>query len=191
MLVFALRMNFRTLALIALAVLPMLGLSSCSSTSKIKGIPAKLPPIALSGTVRTPPHSMPTYQYPFDSGGRYVSEWAAEGERRSGRSASATTDDQSKWTGSHEGAATGRRIVINTTSKPKSKSSSSKTTSKSKSGSGTKKSGSSGGGSYVVKKGDTLSSIARRNNTTVSKIKAANGMSSDFLSVGKSLKIPR
>lgn len=190
MFAFALRMNFRALALIALAVLPMLGLSSCSSTSKIKGIPAKLPPIALSGTVRTPPHSMPTYQYPFDSGGRYVSEWAAEGERRSGRSASATTDDQSKWTGSHEGAATGRRIVINTTSK--SKSSSSKTTSKSKSGSGTKKSGSSsGGGSYVVKKGDTLSAIARRNNTTVSKIKAANGMSSDFLNVGKSLKIPR
>ncbi|WP_081892492.1 LysM peptidoglycan-binding domain-containing protein [Verrucomicrobium sp. BvORR106] len=188
---FAFRMNLRTLALLALAALPMLGLSSCSSTSKIKGIPDKLPPITLTGTVRTPPHSMPSHAYPFDSGGRYVSDWAAEGERRSGRSAAATSDDQEKWTGSHEGAATGRRIVIKTTT-PKSKSSSSKTAS-SKSKSSKTKSGSSsgGGGSYVVKKGDTLSSIARRNGTSVAKIKSANGMSSDFLSVGKSLKIPR
>lgn len=187
---FAFRMNLRTLALIALAALPMLGLSSCSSTPKIKGIPDKLPPITLTGTVRTPPHSMPSHAYPFDSDGRYVSDWAAEGERRSGRSAAATSADQEKWTGSHEGAATGRRIVIKTT--PKSKSSSSKTAS-SKSKSGKSKSGSSGGGggSYVVKKGDTLSSIARRNGTTVAKIKSANGMSSDFLSIGKSLKVPR
>lgn len=183
----AFRMNLRALALVALAALPMLGLSSCSSTSKIKGIPDKLPPITLTGTVRTPPHSMPSHSYPFDSGGRYVSDWAAEGERRSGRSAAATSADQEKWSGSHEGAATGRRIVIKTT--PKSKSSSSKTAS-SKSKAGKSKSG-SGGGSYVVKKGDTLSAIARRNGTTVAKLKAANGMSSDFLSIGKSLKVPR
>lgn len=168
-------MNFRTVALPALALLPMLWLSSCTSSSKIKGIPDQLPVIALTGTVRTPPHSMPSYQYPFDSSGRYVSEWAAEGERRSGRSASATSDDQSKWTGSHGGAATGKRITIKTKPKPKSGS----------------KSGASGGSIYVVQKGDTLSAIARRKGTTVAKIKAANGLSSDFLSIGKKLKIPR
>ena len=46
------------------------------------------------------------------------------------------------------------------------------------------------GRSYTVKKGDTLSAIASRNSTTVAKIKAANGMSSDFLSIGKVLRIP-
>lgn len=46
------------------------------------------------------------------------------------------------------------------------------------------------GSIYTVVKGDTLSAIARKKGTTVAKIKAANGMSSDFLSIGKKLKIP-
>jgi LysM repeat protein len=41
-----------------------------------------------------------------------------------------------------------------------------------------------------VKKGDTLSAIAARNGTSVAKIKAASGLSSDFLSIGKVLKLP-
>lgn len=40
---------------------------------------------------------------------------------------------------------------------------------------------------YTVKKGDNLSSIARRNGTTVSRIKSWNGMTSDRLSIGKRL----
>jgi len=46
------------------------------------------------------------------------------------------------------------------------------------------------GSSYTVVKGDTLSAIARKKGTTVAKIKAANGMSNDFLSIGKKLMIP-
>ena len=46
------------------------------------------------------------------------------------------------------------------------------------------------GSTYTVVKGDTLSAIARKKGTTVAKIKSANGMSSDFLSIGKKLKIP-
>ena len=42
-----------------------------------------------------------------------------------------------------------------------------------------------------IKKGDTLSAIARKHGTTVSKLKAANGMSSDSIREGKSLKIPK
>ena len=47
------------------------------------------------------------------------------------------------------------------------------------------------GGSYTIKKGDTLGAIAAKHGTTVSKLKAANGMSSDFIREGKSLKIPK
>ncbi len=40
---------------------------------------------------------------------------------------------------------------------------------------------------YRVKRGDNLSSIARRNGTTVARIKSWNGLTSDRLSVGKQL----
>lgn len=43
---------------------------------------------------------------------------------------------------------------------------------------------------YTVKKGDTLWDIAKANNTTVDKIKKANNLSSDNLSIGKKLIIP-
>ncbi len=43
---------------------------------------------------------------------------------------------------------------------------------------------------YTVRSGDTLSGIARRYDTTVSAIKAANGISSDMIRVGQKLVIP-
>jgi membrane-bound lytic murein transglycosylase D len=48
---------------------------------------------------------------------------------------------------------------------------------------------SSGGGSITVKKGDTLGAIARRNHTSVSAIKKANGMTSDNIREGQKLKL--
>jgi len=50
--------------------------------------------------------------------------------------------------------------------------------------------GGGGGGSYTVVKGDTLFSIARRNGTTVNALKSANGLSSDVIRIGQSLRIP-
>ena len=44
---------------------------------------------------------------------------------------------------------------------------------------------------YVVRSGDSLSVIASRFNTSVSKIKKANGLRSDMIRAGQSLKIPR
>jgi LysM repeat protein len=44
--------------------------------------------------------------------------------------------------------------------------------------------------SYTVQRGDTLSGIARRHNTTVQAIKVANGKSSDTIRVGEVLQIP-
>jgi membrane-bound lytic murein transglycosylase D len=46
-------------------------------------------------------------------------------------------------------------------------------------------------GRYRVKKGDTLSSLSRRFETTISEIKKMNGIKGDILKVGKSLKFSR
>lgn len=43
---------------------------------------------------------------------------------------------------------------------------------------------------YVVRRGDTLSSIAQRYNTTVNAIKAANNLRSDTIQIGQRLSIP-
>jgi LysM repeat protein len=196
---------------------------------------------------------MASYEYPFDANGRYVSDWAAEGERRQGRAASATSDDTDKWSRSHGGSSGSRKSSSSakvasssktgSTSKSGSSSrkvadddndsrpSSSKTGSKTKSDStrkvadnddkptGTNKpalkrpapnsddvasndkpksststkaksASSKSGRKYTVKSGDTLSRIAANYGTSVAKIKAANGMSSDFLSIGRVLRIP-
>lgn len=44
---------------------------------------------------------------------------------------------------------------------------------------------------YIVKKGDTLGAIARRNGTSVSAIKKANGLKSDLIGIKQKLVIPR
>jgi LysM repeat protein len=47
-----------------------------------------------------------------------------------------------------------------------------------------------GGEIYVVKSGDTLSKIAKRNGTTVKAIESENGLSATRIKVGEKLKIP-
>ena len=44
---------------------------------------------------------------------------------------------------------------------------------------------------YNVKKGDTLYSIAKNNNTSISEIKRINNLTSNTLSIGQNLKLPR
>ena len=53
-------------------------------------------------------------------------------------------------------------------------------------------SSSTGGGEaiYIVKSGDTLSKIAKRNGTTIKAIESENGLSTTHIKVGQKLKIP-
>ena len=171
--------------------------ASCSSNPKIAGLPEKLPDIALSGSSRTPSHHMASYEYPFDSSGNYVPDWAAEGERRAGRSAAATSDDENRWTGSHGGRATGK---TKTTSGTKSKTVASSSSGGSKGGSGTTKKSTTSGGStstkskgpkYIVKKGDTVEKIASKLGVSAKALRAANGLSGNTVRVGAALTIPK
>jgi membrane-bound lytic murein transglycosylase D len=49
--------------------------------------------------------------------------------------------------------------------------------------------GAAGGSTHTVSRGETLSGIAKRYGTTVSRLKALNGMKSDRLAVGKRLRV--
>ncbi len=64
------------------------------------------------------------------------------------------------------------------------------TKSKSKSTASKSKSKSSSGSRHTVGKGDTLYGIALKKKTTVAKLKAANGLKSDLIRPGQTLKIP-
>lgn len=148
----------------ACSVLPLLLLAACENSAHIKGLPKDLPVINLHGSPDTPPHSLGHADYPFAANGDYKSDWAAEGGQGAGM-------DYSSWRSSHGGSSSRSSAKKKTSSKSAKKS--------------TRK-----GGSYTIKSGDNLGSIARRNGTTVARLKAANGLSSDMIRAGRTLKIP-
>lgn len=156
--------HFTPLLLKACLVLPLLLLAACENSGHIKGLPKDLPVINLHGAPDTPPHSLGHADYPFAANGDYKSDWAAEGGQGAGM-------DYSSWRSSHGGSSSRSSSKKKTSSKSGSKSS--------------RKSG-----SYTIKSGDNLGAIARRNGTTVAKLKAANGLSSDKIRAGRTLKIP-
>lgn len=160
------------------ALLSMVFLASCSS--KNKGLPTNLPNITLNSNTATPPHSLPSYSYPFDSRGNYVSAWAAEGEKKAGRSRVATNSDVRNWSSSHGSSSSARRST-SSSSKPKVRVTST----------ARKKSSASSSRSHTVKRGDTLYGIARRYGSSVAKIKSANGLRSDTIRPGMTLRVPR
>lgn len=170
-------------------------LSSCQQSPPIRGLPKRLPVINLHGSEETPPHDMSRGEYPFDENGAYKTDWV-------GGSSVADTDDSS-WRSSHGGSPTPDRdytppprkkptpVKKTSSSSSKSRSGSKSVANRGKSTSGKSKSTASRSSSYTIKSGDTLSRIAARNGTTVAKLKAANGLRSDSIRTGKTLKIPR
>jgi LysM repeat protein len=50
--------------------------------------------------------------------------------------------------------------------------------------------GGGGGRSVIVKSGDTLTGIAKRNGTSAAAIRSANGMSGDLIKIGQRLNLP-
>ncbi len=182
-------------AVIALTVV----LDSCKSTS---GLPENLPDIALNSSSATPTHHMASYEYPFDSNGNYVSDWAAEGERRAGRSAIATNSDEENWSKSHgnRGSSSKKKsgstkLKSSSTGKKKSDGDDKPTKPASKKSTGSKtgstKPKPSSSTKYTVKTTDSLSSIAKKFGTTTASIKKANGLKSDKVRGGTSLVIPK
>lgn len=161
--------HYPPLLIRACLVFPLLLLAACESSSRIKGLPKNLPVINLHGSPSTPSHTMGHADYPFADNGDYKSDWAAEGGQGAGM-------DYSSWRSSHGSSSSRSSAKKKTPSKSGSKTSGSKSSRK--------------GGSYTIKSGDNLGSIARRNGTTVAKLKAANGMSSDKIRAGKTLRIP-
>ena len=128
--------------------------STNSSSTKLKyynwsGLDAQLP----NGTNATPSHNLPRSEYPFNNKGKYISSWAAEGNKRFG------------------------------TKTTKNRASSRKRSSR-------KPSTSSGSKYHKIVSGDTLYGLALKYGTSVSAIKRANGMRSDVIIKGKTIKIP-
>jgi LysM repeat protein len=91
----------------------------------------------------------------------------------------------SSSTGSSTSVSTAQKSSGSTT-----KSSGSTASTKKKTTSTPAKKKTSSSTAYTVVKGDTLYGLALRKHTTVAKIKAASGISSDKLSIGQKLRIP-
>ncbi len=130
---------------------------------------------------------------PFDDAGNYREDWVAKGE---GASGVRDTPTSAAYTQDADDTPVSPRTVASSGSSGTKKSSSSS------SGSGTRKSTASSKPkpkpkpvakpTYVkVKPGDTLYGLALKNGTTVAAIKSANGLKSDTIVDGKSLKIPK
>lgn len=108
----------------------------------------------------TPSHSMPRHEYPFDSRGNYRKDWV---RAPAGSSSSRTRSSSS--------------------------SSSSRSSSSSSRSSGSSSSRSSAR-YHKVSSGDTLWGISQRYKTSVSAVKRANGLKSDIIRPGQTLRIP-
>ena len=139
------------------------------------GVPSVLPRVDLQGSTATPSHGMSTTEYPFAPNGDYVQSWAAAGG--GGPAAS----DYKSWRSSHHDSGSRSRSSSGVR-KVSSSSSKKSSTTKKKTSSSTR---------YTVKSGDTLSGIASRFGSSVSRIKSANGLKSDMIRAGRTLVIPR
>ncbi len=137
-------------------------------------------PQSYTETYEKPPEttvaSTPNYETPPAATSNPYAPVYASGESGSGSTAS---NSKPKSTSSSSSASSKPKSSTASKPKPKPKPAAAKPKPKSSTV------------SYTVKKGDTLYGLANRYGTSVSAIKKANGLSSDMLRDGRSLKIPR
>ena len=129
---------------------------------------------------------------PFDDAGNYREDWVAKGE---GTSGVRDTPTSAAYSQEADDTPVSPRTVASSGSSSARKSSSSSGSSSRKSTASSKpkpKPRPVAKPTYVkVKPGDTLYGLALKNGTTIAAIKSANGLKSDIIVDGKSLKIPK
>lgn len=153
----------------------------------------------------------PTGTGPFDSAGNYREEWADDPSkwRRPGRTASSDSDDTPVIAKNEQPPADSTPLASSAAARSKAETKSIKVAvSKSQESELAKKSSQTretstssaakakpkpkaASSRYKVQKGDTLSTIASRNGTTVSAIKNANRISGTMIRDGQTLIIPK
>lgn len=114
----------------------------------------------------TPPHKMKRHEYPFDDWGRYRKDWVKKGA--SSQSAEAVNPPRNIPTDPGTYASNSPKPTPTAPPpppKPKAR-------------------------YHTVKKGDTLYGIGRKYGVTISKIKSTNGLRSDLIRIGQTLRIP-
>ncbi len=119
---------------------------------------------------------------PFDSRGNYVEAWA---------------DNPAKWRGGDRKPTPARpredrptQATASTGSRPTQQTRPTQTASRPAASSPPSRPQPQQQRRYTVKRGDTLSAIARRHSTTVAGLRRANGISGDLIHPGQVLRIP-
>lgn len=162
---------FHRLAALSLLALGAWGMAGCGSTQQKMDLTPQ--------SINTPPHHMSRGDYPFDTQGRYIDAWAAEGAARYGRRVNSDSDDEGRAARRAESAS--RRAATPPSSRQKAAARKTPPASKSK----------PRAASHTVKRGDSLSSISRRYGVSVQELKRANGLKSNTIQTGRRLKVPR
>lgn len=138
--------------------------------------------------IATPPHNMSAYEYPFDDDGTYRKDWvtnkSAQRERRRS-SASAPTPTRTQAPPvmaqappqAYTPAPTPQQAYTPPPSRP--------------APAPTPAPAPKPAARYhTVAKGDTLFSLSRRYSVSVGQIKATNGLTSDLIRIGQTLRLP-
>jgi len=192
--------NGRLLAILALALM-LPAMLQCRGIGGYKSI------IFSKAKLATPPTTLSQRDYPFDEKGRYRTDWVKSGSTKSRskssfRAAPTATPTPKKQTiaktssGSqsktNKTSSSSSMTVASNSTKP------SKTTAppvytpapapkpKPKPPAPQKKSARY----HTIAKGDTLWDISRRYKVSISEIKSANGLSSDLIRPGQTLRLP-
>lgn len=158
--------NMTKLFLYGCVGLMVIFLVSCKSNQPPKVDMRKIELKSSGSSVQgnTPWHRMSKYEYPFMSNGSYVSTWAAEGERRSGRSTLKNTPKVKTTYKAKKVTPKPVKKVYPAPYIPKPV-------------------------YYLVQRGETLYSISRKFQTSVLRIKQLNRLTSDIIWINQRLRI--